>query len=112
MTRRVSTKECYKCHHRVPATEMTAKTIKVNSGNSGISMSVGVGKNKNPRFHSGRQYYRNKTVWICSECTESSRITEADVSNGIMYVFGLIIQLILYSGIAYGAWVLFGFGAN
>jgi DNA-binding transcriptional regulator GbsR (MarR family) len=63
-----ATKECSKCHHRFPVTEMSMKTETVKTGHSGFSWSMGQ-KSKSIRTNSGRSYYRKKDVWTCNECS-------------------------------------------
>lgn len=92
-----ATKECFRCHHRYPVTHMSQQTVKVNTGNSGMSLSVGLSKNKNPRVHSGRQYYRNKTVWICNDCVkvQSSESSTAAFA-GLVSIILIILAIFLF----------------
>ena len=47
---------------------MKQVTKKVHTGNSGSSFSFSLEPTwKSTRVHSGRKYYRNKTVWVCRD---------------------------------------------
>jgi len=61
--------ECHSCHIRLPKNEMHSEEITYNSGHSGISFSFG---GKCPRMNTGRQYYRNKTIWYCKDCSDNT----------------------------------------
>jgi hypothetical protein len=68
--------ECYYCGNVVDIGECEARTIEIQSGRSGTSVSVGnvqslfSGKGFKPtlRVNSGRLYYRNKDIYMCQEC--------------------------------------------
>lgn len=59
---KVATSTCTRCHEIKPRTEM--KQIK-KTENSGFSFSGST----NRKGIQGRQYYRNKKVWVCKSCS-------------------------------------------
>lgn len=66
-----STKKCHKCHHRFPITHMRKRKVKVNTGHSGHSWSVGTGignRRRSYRAYSGRKYCRYRTLWVRGNC--------------------------------------------
>lgn len=89
---RIATCECYKCHHIVPKTEASQETAEVYTGKSGPSFSFNLtGKSAKPRFNSGRNYYRKKTVWVCNDCKTSSSMSFGQV------LIVLIICIIIFA---------------
>jgi|GEM_PF-5156730 len=75
--------ECYSCGDIVDIGNATQRNISINVGHSGPSITTGknflgtlTGHIKGPldiRVNSGRQYFRNKTVWVCNECSDLDR---------------------------------------
>lgn len=96
---RYATCECYNCHARVPKNEAISKTIQVNTGKSGGGFSFFAGqRRKNGRrknsfgYHTGRQYYSNKEVWVCKECSKGSAVGGF---FAILVIVGIILFLVL-----------------
>ena len=94
-TKRIATKECIKCHRRVPANEMRKQIVEKRTGSSiGV---YGLGKKGKPRA-SARSYSRKVEQWTCNECWEAH---QAKLTTKIGNFFGYIILAIILIGIAW-----------
>ena len=66
-----ATAECFYCHKRLPKPDMYSDEVSVKSGKSGFSAGISPfskSKGKNLRVNTGRNYYRQKTIWYCENC--------------------------------------------
>ena len=88
---RPATKECQRCHYRHPVTEMHKTSTKVNSGRSGLGYSFNPQRSKSVRINSGRNYYRNKTIWICDDCWPSHLMSDISGRAARLMILILII---------------------
>ena len=73
--RNIARSTCVTCHEMMPRTEMKQVTVKEYSGSS-IGASTNLFANKKGKRNtriSGRQYYRNKKVWMCFPCATEHR---------------------------------------
>ena len=85
--RKMAQSTCESCHYIFPRNEMVRTVISERSGTSvGLSTNL-TSKNKrsNPRG-SGRIYYRNRKVWICSKCHKANQRSE-----WLSFVFWLVV---------------------
>ena len=87
---RPATKECAKCHHRYPVTEMRKTNTQVKSGHS-VGGSFNPSRKQSTRL-GARNYYRNKVIWICDECWPRHASNEA---------FGALVKLALVGSVIY-----------
>ena len=72
--RKMAQSTCDSCHYIFPRNEMVRTVISERSGSSvGLSTNLTSKNNRSNPRGSGRVYFRNKKVWICSQCHKASK---------------------------------------
>jgi len=75
--RKIAQSTCESCHYIFPRDEMVRTVLSERSGSSvGLSTNLTSKNNRSNPRGSGRVYYRNRKVWICSACHKSNRRSE------------------------------------
>lgn len=78
---KIAKSTCVSCHKILPRTEMQQVAQRVHSGSSiGASMNLFANnKGKRNTRVSGRDYYRNKTVWMCNSCAKENKTSDGSL---------------------------------
>lgn len=66
--KKYSNKECHYCNVILPSNTMIKKTISVHTGYSIPTINL---YSKSVRTR--RNYYRNKTIWLCEDCKKEGK---------------------------------------
>jgi len=75
--RKMAQSTCDSCHYIFPRNEMVRTVVSERSGSSvGLSTNFTSKNNRSNPRGSGRIYYRNRKVWICSECHKANQRSE------------------------------------
>ena len=75
--RKMAQSTCESCHYIFPRKEIIRTVLSERAGSSvGLSANLTSKNNRSNPRGSGRIYYRNKKVWICSECNKTSRMND------------------------------------
>ena len=75
---KIAKSTCVSCHKILPRTEMQQVSQKVYSGSSiGASTNLFANsKGKRNTRVSGRDYYRNRKVWMCNSCAKENKTSD------------------------------------
>jgi len=93
---KIAKSTCVSCHKILPRTEMQQVAQRVHSGSSiGASMNLFANnKGKRNTRVSGRDYYRNKKVWMCNSCAKENK-----TSSRLYTLLGWALVIFVFIGL-------------
>jgi hypothetical protein len=106
--------ECYYCGRIKPLEEVRARTIEVESGRSGGSMTFrgsrsGYSNSKNTTgrrntggmsYNTGRTYYKKVKVYICDECLKKEILrNKMKAEEDEKFIINVLVAVVVFSAI-------------